>query len=71
MLLCEVSPQLNHVTVVDTAQLSCLISLHSSTLKRFRFIFYVMSRSTATVILRWVVYRWRNQYILVGQDSAL
>ena len=27
-------------------------------------------RSTVRVILRWVVYGWRNQCILVGQDSA-
>ena len=38
---------------------------------RFRFICCFMSRSTARVILRWVVYGWRNQCILVGQDSAL
>ena len=35
------------------------------------YLLFFMSRSTARVILRWVVYRWRNQCILVGQDSAL
>ena len=38
---------------------------------RFRFICCFTSRSTARVILRRVVYGWRNQCILVGQDSAL
>ena len=35
-----------------------------------RFISCFTSRSTARVILRRVVYGWRNQCILVGQDSA-
>ena len=38
---------------------------------RFRFIFCFTLHSTARVILRQVVYGWRNQCILVGQDSAL
>ena len=33
--------------------------------------FCFTSRATARVILRWVVYGWRIQCILVGQDSAL
>ena len=37
----------------------------------FRFTFCFMSHSTARVILRQVVYWWRNQCIFVGQDSAL
>ena len=39
--------------------------------KRFRFSFCFTLCSTARVILRQVVYGWRNQCILVGQDSAL
>ena len=38
---------------------------------RFRFICCFTSHSTARVILQQVVYGWRNQCILVGQDSAL
>ena len=35
------------------------------------FIFCFTSCSTAKVILQQVVYGWRNQNIIVGQDSAL
>ena len=53
---------------IDSFQLMCD---RTSGKDLFRFICGFTSRSTARVILRWVVYGWRNQCILVGEDSAL
>ena len=49
----------------------CQFNMVKPYFERFRFICCFTSRSTARVILRRVVYGWRNQWILVGQDSAL
>ena len=46
-------------------------SVTNNCLHDLNLFFYFMSRLTARVILPRVIYKWRNQCILVGQDSAL